>query len=100
PTVAVHALSLHAALPIFGAMDRLVVAEVLEQFLLDRLHLPHAVIEAGTFRARHRDEEGAAVFGWRQFGRHFAQQQSAQANAADRSEEHTSELQSREKLVC
>ena len=52
--------------------------------LLDLLHLPDGVVEAGAFRALDGDLERAAVFGRRQFGRHQLEQQRRSATSARR----------------
>src|SRR5690606_39336650 len=86
-TTELYTLSLHDALPIFGgwvAMDPADVLKVMRQeskeWIKDPAHPLAKPVEAGLF--------GGWEGNWVGY------------NHANRSEEHTSELQSRENLVC
>src|SRR3712207_8615248 len=84
-TTEIYTLSLHDALPIFHRAGRRVRRRAGSR---SRRHRP-AVPVAGRTRLRAERRSALARHGRRVGGR-----------AADRSEEHTSELQSRQYLVC
>src|SRR3712207_7626586 len=84
-TTEIYTLSLHDALPISGPPDP--PAPVAGQAVRGRR--PQAGRAAGPGGAARRADRPADCAGPR-----------AQADAPDRSEEHTSELQSRQYLVC
>src|SRR5690606_42040358 len=87
PPTATYTLSLHDALPIFG---KHIVAEGVLAFLLQGTHTldDHRAIQTGVGGDHtHRLLKRAA-------------QDADTSGSIARSEEHTSELQSRENLVC
>src|SRR5690606_39718312 len=95
-TTALYTLSLHDALPIFGAGILLVKrpgAGVVED-AHDTLHRHHGVVQ----RCGEVDNEG--VLARRHVEVRRLQVETGESSKRLRSEEHTSELQSRENLVC
>src|SRR5207249_9197069 len=87
----VYTLSLHDALPIWCCVDRTDSEDVaLREEVLDLDPVPVRVGEDRTARECQRQHPSARVH----------RDLPALANHADRSEEHTSELQSRFDLVC
>src|SRR5690606_41931967 len=86
----IHTLSLHDALPIYGG------AGAGARGLRHCLH--HAVLPQ-LLRERAGCPGACGASGWRGLLHHLRANPAADVDP-DRSEEHTSELQSREKLVC
>src|SRR3712207_7434617 len=86
-TTEIYTLSLHDALPILYADPRKTPAEITAP----------PTFSSGAHRTVH---EGASGLGLYRFATSFSAVQTAGSSACSRSEEHTSELQSRQYLVC
>src|SRR5690606_39695687 len=100
PPTAPHTPSLHDALPIFVRRDQVATTQ---PHMVVRIH--HEGCGSGSREQYHLPKRGVATWGFV----HWVRDHKAAAignilveplPGAHRSEEHTSELQSREKLVC
>src|SRR5690606_41211701 len=96
-TSALYSLSLHAALPILAAL-RVLVRRRLQRATVELPHLVDA--HADLAAARRRFLVGAHVVTDELAFLHHEGELGGTADPLRRSEEHTSELQSRENLVC
>src|SRR5690606_41281370 len=93
-TAAAYTLSLHDALPIWSLRGAQSIRDLIQQPLGERAARAERSRDAGSGCFGQRAGlEGADVVGDREYDRHPIGQRV-------RSEEHTSELQSRENLVC
>src|SRR3712207_8049572 len=88
PTTEIYTLSLHAALPISAALAR--------RFRRARLRRRHRHRRLPAAVGAHARRSSRSRGGHR----HRSRRQSEEAAGRTRSEEHTSELQSRQYLVC
>src|SRR5690606_39894166 len=93
-TSEIYTLSLHDALPIFFSIFRCIGQIEVEQ------KLNPGIIWRPKFRPWHFLPQIFGLRNWQHLPRHVCRRHQRQWVCPLRSEEHTSELQSRENLVC